>query len=114
MFGIDAFPRYTAVFTNVHMPTQVTTTQVMATTTQPMATTTQPMAKTIASACAKCGISRKSGKLSYCAHGGSWYKQCGDPGDSKFYHTWDEGTQACEGKCTIFAIDTFVRCIMHP
>ena len=101
---------YNALFTNMHMQTEAATTQPMATTTKAMAKATQSNVTTIASACVKCGISRKSGKLSCCAPGGSWFKQCGNPGDSNYDHTWDEGTQACEGKCTISA---FAPDMMH-
>ena len=45
--------------------------------------------------CFKCGTIKKSGKLSCCARGGSWFKNCGDAGDSKFEHTWAEGVRAC-------------------
>ena len=47
--------------------------------------------------CAKCGIVKKSGKLSCCARGGAWFKKCGDFGDTLFDHTWHEGIQACKG-----------------
>ena len=47
------------------------------------------------SICFKCGTVKKSGKLSCCARGGSWFKNCGDSGDSKFEHTWVEGVKAC-------------------
>merc|ERR1711934_1145418 len=46
--------------------------------------------------CFKCGTIKKSGKLSCCARGGSWFKNCGDNGDSNFEHTWVEGVQACK------------------
>ena len=49
--------------------------------------------------CSKCGILKKSGKLSCCARGGVWFKNCGDAGDSNFDHTWVEGMQACDSKC---------------
>ena len=45
--------------------------------------------------CLKCGITKKSGKLSCCARGGAWFKKCGDVGDTKFEHTWTEGVDAC-------------------
>ena len=45
-----------------------------------------------------CGVTKKSGKHSCCAPGGSWFQNCGDFGDSKFDHTWDEGAEACKGK----------------
>ena len=49
------------------------------------------------STCPKCVTTKKSGKLSCCARGGAWYKNCGDAGDSNFDHTWGEGIQACKG-----------------
>ena len=48
--------------------------------------------------CPKCGNVSKSRKRSCCAHGGAWFKNCGDTGDTKFDHTWTEGMQACTGK----------------
>ena len=59
----------------------------------PAATTTTVTA--IGPICFKCGTIKKNGKLSCCARGGSWFKNCGDAGDSKFEHTWIEGVQAC-------------------
>ena len=50
------------------------------------------------SSCPRCGTAKKSGKRSCCAHGGAWFKNCGDTGDTKFDHTWTEGMQACTGK----------------
>ena len=47
------------------------------------------------SGCAKCGTIKNSAKHSCCARGGSWFKNCGNPGDSKFDHTWVEGIEAC-------------------
>ena len=48
--------------------------------------------------CPKCGIVKKSKQPSCCAPGGAWFKNCGDPGDSKFDHTWLEGMEACKSK----------------
>ena len=45
--------------------------------------------------CSKCATN-KAGKRTCCARGGSWFQQCGDPGDSKFDHTWAEGLLACK------------------
>ena len=45
--------------------------------------------------CPKCGVITKSGKLSCCVPGGSWKRQCGNPSDSKFEHTWTEGMSVC-------------------
>ena len=46
--------------------------------------------------CPQCATNR-TGKLSCCVRGGSWFKKCGNP-DSNSEHTWDEGILACEGK----------------
>merc|ERR1711874_274790 len=48
-------------------------------------------------ACSKCGKIKKSGKLSCCAPGGAWFKNCGDSGNSKFDHTWTDGVNTCRG-----------------
>ena len=50
--------------------------------------------------CSKCSTAKKSGKLSCCARGGSWFRNCGNAGDSNFDHTWSEGIQACKSKFT--------------
>ena len=46
--------------------------------------------------CSKCGVVKRTGKLSCCAPGGDWLNNCGEEGDSKFDHTWVEGLQACK------------------
>ena len=48
--------------------------------------------------CPKCGTAKKSGKLSCCARGGSWFRKCGDALEANFDHTWVEGIQACKRK----------------
>ena len=48
--------------------------------------------------CPQCGTIKKTGKLSCCARGGSWFNNCGDAGDSNIAHTWGEGVQACTSK----------------
>lgn len=48
------------------------------------------------SLCFKCGTLQKSGKLSCCGRGGSWYKKCGAAGNTEFDFTWHEGFQACK------------------
>ena len=55
-------------------------------------------------ACSKCGTIKKSGELSCCVRGGDWFKNCGNPGDKKFDHTWSEGIQACSGAGKSFAV----------
>ena len=51
---------------------------------------------TIGSTCSKCGTIKKSGKSSCCGRGGSWFRDCGSGGNSKFGHTWSEGIRACK------------------
>ena len=63
---------------------------------------TTPTSTIPSSTCLKCGTFDKSGQLSCCARGGTWFNKCGDPGDSKFDHTWFEGTQACKSKFTAY------------
>ena len=46
--------------------------------------------------CPKCSIIKKSGELSCCARGGSWFKNCGFVTDSAFEHTWNEGIEVCK------------------
>ena len=48
--------------------------------------------------CRTCGMTAKSGKLSCCARGGSWFGKCGATGNTKLPHTWHEGIQACEAR----------------
>ena len=67
----------------------------------PISVAEAPMRKSLSlvssnSECVKCVIN-KDGKQSCCSRGGTWFKNCGDPGDTKFDHTWVEGIQACKG-----------------
>ena len=48
----------------------------------------------IAPVCPKCGVVKKSAKLSCCAPGGAWLKNCGTSGKSNT-EPWVEGVQAC-------------------
>ena len=48
--------------------------------------------------CFICGTIKKSGKLSCCARGGSWFGNCGATGNAKLQHTWHEGIQACKAR----------------
>ena len=48
--------------------------------------------------CLKCGTFKKSGKVSCCAPGGSWFKTCGGSGNRNADHTWSEGMKACTRK----------------
>ena len=50
------------------------------------------------SACPRCGTIAKSGQMSCCGRGGSWFKSCGGAGNTKLQHTWYEGIQACKAR----------------
>lgn len=51
-----------------------------------------------ATGCLKCGLIQKSGKLSCCARGGSWFGDCAATANAKVKHTWYEGIQSCKGR----------------
>ena len=57
------------------------------------------------SACPECGIIRKSGKMSCCSRGGSWFGKCESAGNAKLKHTWYEGIWACDGRQSRTAVD---------
>ena len=59
---------------------------------QTIAVTTTP----VSSICQECGIMHKSGKLSCCGRGGSWYGQCRRAGDENLGKTWYEGVRICK------------------
>ena len=48
--------------------------------------------------CPKCGTFAKSGRVSCCAPGGAWYKNCGGAVNRNADHSWFEGAQACKRK----------------
>jgi len=50
--------------------------------------------------CPKCGSFKKSGRVSCCAPGGAWFKNCGGTGDGNVGHKWVEGVQACKSTAT--------------
>ena len=50
------------------------------------------------SVCPRCGTIAKSGKMSCCGRGGSWFKNCGGLAKMKLQHTWHEGIQICKSK----------------
>ena len=52
---------------------------------------------------------KNSDKLSCCSRGATWFKNCGDLGDTKFDHTWADGIGACEG----FASSVSVKVEIH-
>ena len=48
--------------------------------------------------CPKCGAFTKSGRVSCCAPGGAWFKNCGGARNGNADHKWIEGVTACKGK----------------
>merc|ERR1711934_354825 len=62
------------------------------------------MATRIAPLCPKCAAIKKSGKLSCCAPGGAWFKNCGTIRNSNTDHTWVEGMQACKDVVGLFSV----------
>ena len=76
-----------------------------------------PTSTMASSLCFTCGIIKKFGKYSCCARGGTWFKKCGDEGDTTIDHTWTEGIQACKGTpCSAFldiALCTIYFCVYH-
>ena len=51
--------------------------------------------------CSKCGTIGKSGKMSCCGRGGSWFRNCGGTGSTKLRHTWYEGISACKPRAQL-------------
>ena len=50
------------------------------------------------SVCPTCGTIDKSGEMSCCGRGGSWFRHCGSSGSRKRHHTWYDGIQACKAR----------------
>ena len=48
--------------------------------------------------CPKCGMFVKSGRVSCCAPGGAWHKNCGVAGNRYVDHRWFEGIEVCKRK----------------
>ena len=61
---------------------------------------TPSITPTVANAmtCSKCGTFEKSGRVSCCAPGGAWYKNCGGAKNRIVEHRWFDGLKACESK----------------
>ena len=52
----------------------------------------------ISLACPKCGVINKSGRISCCGRGGSWFGNCGAAGKVKLDYKWSEGIEACKAR----------------
>ena len=61
------------------------------------------------SPCSECGTIPRSGKLSCCGHGGSWFGNCGNVGNANFGHTWNEGIQVCKSRQSQAAVGQQLR-----
>ena len=48
--------------------------------------------------CPRCGKFRTSGRVSCCAPGGAWFKNCGRFRSKIVDHNWSEGAKACKCK----------------
>ena len=59
------------------------------------------MTTTISSVCRKCGVIAKSGKISCCGRGGSWFRNCRNAGNGKLRYTWYEGIRACKTRAQL-------------
>ena len=59
---------------------------------------------TINSVCHECGTIRRSGKISCCGPGGSWFGNCTSVGNAHFGHTWHAGIQACKARQSQVAV----------
>ena len=57
--------------------------------------------------CPRCGTFDKSGSVSCCAPGGSWFRNCGGRGIKHLDHRWSEGVKACKRKFK--ADNTYLR-----
>lgn len=61
-------------------------------------TRTQGISSSNEMACPECATFKKSGRASYCAPGGAWFKNCGGARNRNADHSWFEGIRACESK----------------
>jgi surface protein len=71
---------------------------VRASITTPVSTSTLALVSSNTIACLKCGMFKKSGRVSCCAPGGGWYKNCGGADNRNADHKWFEGVEACKCK----------------
>ena len=62
------------------------------------AQTPEARVKSTSSVCLGCGTIQKSGKISCCGRGGSWFGNCGGAGNANLEHTWSEGILACKDR----------------
>ena len=56
----------------------------------------------ITSVCSNCGTFKRSKRVSCCAPGGAWYKNCGGTENGNVGHSWIEGVEACKRKSKVY------------
>ena len=71
-----------------------------------------PIRAMVSLVCRTCGTTKKLGNRSCCGPGDSWFKNCGDTGDTEFDHTWAEGIIARQSELMRDWV-CFVHCIMY-
>merc|ERR1719174_1643012 len=59
--------------------------------------------------CPRCGTFRKSGRVSCCAPGGAWFKNCGGLGSKFLNHRWSEGVKSCKPASTTTTVRPVCR-----
>ena len=59
--------------------------------------------------CPKCGMFKKSGRVSCCAPGGTWFKNCGGDSNRNVDHKWFEGVEACKRKFEVKGMFAYRR-----
>ena len=74
-----------------------------------MRATAQVALQAPAVGCSTCGVFKKSGRVSCCAHGGSWFGKCGNVDDPRSDHTWMDGIRVCD----VFAHDSSRESVLN-
>merc|ERR1719174_1329937 len=77
---------------------------VRASITTPVSTSTLALVSSNTIACLKCGMFKKSGRVSCCAPGGTWYKDCGGADNRNADPKWFEGVEACKFTTTAIGL----------
>merc|ERR1712224_375303 len=60
--------------------------------------------------CRKCGKFKRSGRVSCCAPGGTWYKNCGGFGNRDVEHMWSDGVEACTPRTASIISSACILC----
>ena len=57
--------------------------------------------------CLNCGIFKKSRRVSCCAPGGAWYRNCGGDGNRNLVHSWLQGVETCKCEFEFMTVDKY-------